>query len=295
MNDVTNVEVFSPESLVSAVQVLAEAGAEARILAGGTDLMVALEKGLWRPQGFVLDISRLSAELRYIKVEEDEVRIGALTSFADIVTSPLLAVEAASLVAAAREIGAQQIQNRATIGGNIMNASPAGDSMPALLALDARVVLTSNEGPRTLPLFSFFPAYRETVAKPSELLTEVRITRRKRVTQDYFRKVAPRSAQAISKVILAARAWDMDASSEGSRLGSVRIGVGSVAPTPLRLFETERVLEGKVLTPSLMAAASRTLETEISPIDDIRSTAEYRRLVCCRLLEEFLANLLLES
>ena len=159
----------------------------------------------------------------------------------------------------------------------------------------ARVVLTSNEGPRTLPLFSFYPAYRETVSKPSEILTEIRIPRQQSVTQDYFRKVAPRRAQAISKVILAARAWDLEATDVGTRLGSVRIGVGSVAPTPLRLFETERVLAGQILTPTLMATATRTLDTEISPIDDLRSTAEYRRLVCGRLLEEFLANLLLES
>ncbi|MFT7619331.1 MAG: CO/xanthine dehydrogenase FAD-binding subunit [Planctomycetota bacterium] len=295
MIDVKNIDALSPETLAVAVQALAEVGSEATVLAGGTDLMVALERGTWRPSGFILNISKLEPELRYIRVEDDELRIGALTSFADIVQSGILAVEAPSLVAAAKEIGAQQIQNRATIGGNIMNASPAGDSMPALLALDARVVLTSNEGPRTVPLFSFYSGYRETVSKPSELLTEVRISRRLRVTQDYFRKVAPRRAQAISKVILAARAWDLTATEEGTRLGSVRIGVGSVAPTPLRLFETERLLESEILTPALMAASTRMLETEISPIDDVRSTAEYRRQVCRRLLEEFLSNLLLES
>ncbi len=295
MTDPRKIEVFSPDTLSAAVQVLAEVGSEAHILAGGTDLMVALEKGFWQPKGFVLNISRIEPELRYIRMEEGDVCMGALTTFADIARSDLLKTETPSLVAAAREIGAQQIQNRATIGGNIMNASPAGDSMPPLLALDARVVLKSNEGPRTLPLFSFYPAYRETVSQPSELLTEVRIARRDGPTQDYFRKVAPRRAQAISKVILAARAWDVEETEEGPRIGSIRLGVGSVAPTPLRLFETERLLEKAVLTPSLMGAAGHMLETEISPIDDMRSTAEYRRQVCRRLLDEFLSNLLLES
>ncbi len=288
------VDVFCPDTLAHAVQVLAEVGPEARILAGGTDLMVALQRGLWRPGGFVLDISRLQSELRFIRREDGRLSLGALTTFADLARSNLVARLAPSLGEAARMVGAAQIQNRATLGGNIMNASPAGDSMPALIALDARVVVTSNEGPRTMPLFSFYQGYRQTVSKPSEILTEVRIPLREGA-QDYFRKVAPRRAQAIAKVILAARAWDVCHEGEETRLGRVRIGVGSVAPTPLRLFETERVLEGGILTPALVEAACRRLETEISPIDDVRSTAVYRREVCRRLLEEFLARLLLDS
>ena len=287
-----DIEVYSPQEVSEAVQVLAEAGPDATILAGGTDLMVALQKGQWRPQGFLLDVSGLEDELRYIVDSDSEIRIGALTTFSDIMNSELLAAQALPLVAAAREVGARQTQNRATLGGNVMNASPAGDSLPALLALGAGIVVTSNEGPRTLPLFSFYTGYRKTVAKPSELLTEIRIAKPREHSFDYFRKVGPRRAQAIAKVVFSAQATGFHVADDGPRINSLRLAIGSVAPFPMRLFETERLLVKEALSPAAGAAAVDILLSEITPIDDLRSTAAHRRLVAGRLLEDFLSALL---
>ncbi|MCB9834297.1 MAG: FAD binding domain-containing protein [Planctomycetes bacterium] len=289
------VEVLAPSSLREAVQVLAEVGAEAIPLAGGSDLMVAFRDVSKLPRGFVLDLLGLEPELRGIELVEDEVQIGALTTVDDILHSSLLAAEARPLVEAARCFGSTQIRNRATIGGNVMNGSPAADSLPALLALDARVTLLSSEGPRTVPLYSFYADYRRPVAKPSELLVSIRIARAPANPIESFRKVAARRAQAIAKVILAGRAWDVRAEEEGVRIGEIRLAAGSVGPTPMRLFETERILRSELLGPRLAAEAVAVLRSEITPIDDLRSTAAYRRLVAGRLLEDFLGSLLLQA
>ncbi len=291
----SGVEVLSPSSLREAVQALAEVGEEAILLAGGTDLMVAFQDVHKLPSGFILDLSGLASELRGIAVEGREIRIGALTTFDDILRSELLLREAEPLVAAAGDFGSVQIRNRATLGGNIMNGSPAADSLPALLALDAKVTLLSTEGPRSVPLYSFYADYRRPVAKPSELLVEVRVPLAPPGPVELFRKVAPRRAQAIAKVILAARAWDIRSEDSLVRIGELRLGAGSVAPTPMRLFETERILTSEPLSPRMVEDAVAVLRSEITPIDDLRSTAAYRRLVAGRILEDFLAALLLQS
>ncbi len=168
-----------------------------------------------------------------------------------------------------------------------MNASPAADGIPPLLAAETHVVLTSSEGARRIPLFSFFKSYRATVAKPEELLTEIVLRPLPEGARWYFRKVAPRRAQAISKVVFAGRV-DRIRDGESWVVKTARLGIGAVAPHALRLFETERLLGGQPLTRRLVEDAVRTLRSEIAPIDDVRSTADYRRAVAGNMLRAFL-------
>jgi xanthine dehydrogenase small subunit len=163
-----------------------------------------------------------------------------------------------------------QIQNRGTIGGNVANASPAGDALPVLLAADAAVVLRSAAGTRRVPMTTFYTGYRQTVASPDELIVSFEIPAVK--GRQWFRKVGTRAAQAIAKIVVAG-VWEKQP----------RLAMGSVAPTPLRLSHTEQALGGG----ASMAEAQETLQREIAPIDDLRSTAEYRRQVAANLLRQF--------
>lgn len=279
--------VASPRTLVDAYAALDEALAgpagPARPIAGGTDLMVALTGEIGEPPAQVLDLWRID-ELRGIVLDGDAVSLGALTTYTEIRRSAVCREHLPALVEAAATIGAAQIQNRGTLGGNVANASPAGDTLPVLLALDASMVCGSSRGQRTVPADSFWPAYRETVLGPDELLLRIRVP----LTlgrETRFRKVGTRRAQSISKVVLALSWRD---AGRGSPWADVRLALGSVAPTPIRARTTEAVLEGRLPTPETADRAAETLATEITPIDDVRSTAEYRRLVSARVLHRLI-------
>lgn len=237
-------------------------------MAGCTDLYVALNFGTLARVKFV-DIWALD-DLRAISVHDRTLSIGALATYTSIIRSPLVADRVPMLVSAAQQIGGPQIQNRGTLGGNIANASPAGDSLPVLMACDASVVLQSLDGARRIPLCEFYTGYRATVMRPDELIVAVEIP----VVEgrQWFRKVGTRAAQAISKLAMAA-----------VRGGSVRIALGSVAPTVMRAYKTEHALADG----ANIEEASGILSGEIQPIDDIRSTAEYRRTVAANLLRRF--------
>jgi CO/xanthine dehydrogenase FAD-binding subunit len=238
-------------------------------MAGCTDLYVALNFGTLQEKRF-LDIWPLD-ELRGIKRRSSTVSIGALTTYTEIIRSPLVRRWLPMLVAAAREVGGVQIQNRGTLGGNVANASPAGDTLPVLAAADASIVLRSVEGIRRVPFSAFYTGYRRTVMKSGELIVAIEIPRVH--GRQWFRKVGTRAAQAISKVVIAA--------SDGEQ---PRIAFGSVAPTVVRARRTEAALARG----ASIEECERELITEISPIDDVRSTAEYRRRVAANLLREFL-------
>ncbi len=254
-----------------------------RPVAGGTDLLVQVTGELGPPPERVLDIWRVD-ELRGIALDHDVLTLGALTTWTDIRRSVLCREHVPALVEAAATIGAAQIQNRGTIGGNIANASPAGDSLPVLLALDAQIVAGSARGERTLAAGDVWVAYRQTALEPDELVLRVRIPllagREVR-----FRKVGTRRAQAISKVVMAV-AWREHGRSGG--WSDVRVALGSVAPTPIRAPATERVLDGARPTPETADRAAETLAAEIQPIDDVRSTADYRRIVAGRVLHRII-------
>jgi CO/xanthine dehydrogenase FAD-binding subunit len=272
--------VVSPRTLPEALQLLAAGGA-LRPIAGGTDVMVQITGEIGAIPEQMLDIWHLD-ELRGISADNGYLTIGALATYTEIRKSQLVLDNVAALAECAATIGAAQIQNRGTIGGNVVNASPAGDTLPVLLATDAQIVLRSASGERAVEAADFWPSYRVTARKPDELVTHVRIPlvagRNVR-----FRKVGTRRAQAISKVMMAL-AWRED----GGVWRDVRVGIGSVAPTPIRAVETEKVLEGAAPRETTADHAASTIAAEVHPIDDVRSTADYRRVVTARILHRML-------
>ena len=273
--------VDSPRQLSEAYRLLAE-GAP-RPIAGGTDLMVQITGELGEPPERVLDIWHLD-ELRGIRVEGDALVLGALTTYTDIRRSPLVAEFLPSLGEAAATIGAAQIQNRGTLGGNVANASPAGDTLPILLATSAQIVLGSTRGERTVAADDFWTAYRKTARADDELVLRLRIP----LVPDRevrFRKVGTRRAQAISKVVMAL-AWRPG---EG-QWADVRLALGSIAATPVRAPRAEAVLEGAAPDRATADRAAEALADEIHPIDDVRSTADYRRAVASRVLHRLIRD-----
>jgi CO/xanthine dehydrogenase FAD-binding subunit len=276
----------SPTRLDAALALLADAdGPPWQPLAGGTDLMVRMTGEIGEPPERIVDIWGLD-ELRGIDVEDGALRIGALTTYTEIRRSSLVAEHAPVLAEAAATIGAAQIQNRGTIGGNVVNASPAGDTLPVLLALGAELMLASASGERTVPADDFWPSYRVTARRTDELLVAVRLPLVSD-RQARFRKVGTRRAQAISKVVLAI-AWRARVST--APWGDVRVALGSVAATPVRASGTEALLEGAVPSRETADAAVAALSAEIHPIDDVRSTADYRLAVAGRVLHRLIRD-----
>jgi xanthine dehydrogenase small subunit len=247
-------------------------------IAGGTDLMVRITGEIGPPPERLLDLSHVEA-LKGITLETAGLVLGARTTYTDIRRSALCREHLPALVEAAATIGAIQIQNRGTLGGNIANASPAGDMLPLLLAADAVILVGGQRGEREIEAADFFLDYRRTALAPDELILHVGfpLPKGRRVQ---FRKVGTRRAQAISKVVMAT-AW-REAGPAG--FADVRVALGSVAPTPIRAGATEAVLEGSLPTPEVADRAAETLADELEPIDDVRSTAEYRRTVAARVL-----------
>lgn len=276
----------SPTRLEAAYALLADdSGPPWRPLAGGTDLMVQVTGELGEPPERILDIWALD-ELRGINVEADALVIGALTTYTELRRSPIVAEFEPALVEAAATIGAAQIQNRGTIGGNVINASPAGDTLPVLLAMGAEMVLGSAAGERTVAAHEFWPSYRTTARRDDELLLRVRIPL-VADRQVRFRKIGTRRAQAISKVVMAL-AW-CSAGAEDPWI-DVRLALGSVAATTVRAPAAEAAIEGRHPTREVADAAAAALASEISPIDDVRSTADYRRAVAGRVLHRLIRD-----
>jgi CO/xanthine dehydrogenase FAD-binding subunit len=278
----------TPASLEEAFAILAGSTADAQItaIAGGTDVMVRITGEIGAPPARMIDLSRLE-ELRGIASDGGALVLGARTTYAEIRRSDVCREHLPTLVEAAATIGAAQIQNRGTLGGNIANASPAGDTLPVLLALDATFEIGGPRGTRTVAASDFWVAYRRTALAPDELLLRVRIPigggREAR-----FRKIGTRRAQAISKVVLAV-AW-REGSGRGRTWSSVRVALGSVADRPIRSRAAEAALEGADPTPEAADAAAEAVAGEIQPIDDVRSTADYRRVVAARALHRIVRD-----
>jgi CO/xanthine dehydrogenase FAD-binding subunit len=280
-SNVANYELIAPSSLDAALQILADSPDHYTPIAGGTELMVALGAGRLQPKKLI-SLWNLE-ELRFIEVTPDAVVIGAGTTFTDIRKHPVIADEFSILNEAASWTGSIANQNRGTLGGNIVNASPAADSPPALLAYDAKLTLISARGARTLSYRDFHFAYKETTLEPDELLHSITISRNLKGYKTYIRKVGTRNAQAISKVAIAVLALV-----DNGHIADIRIGAASLREFPARLTSTEQILIGKAVTAATIAAARAAVLAEVRPIDDIRSTANYRATVAANLLEEFL-------
>jgi CO/xanthine dehydrogenase FAD-binding subunit len=274
--------VVTPRTLDEAYQVLATL--PHRPVAGGTDLLVQITGEIGEPPERVMDLWALD-DLRGIRVDGDALAIGALTTYTQIRRSHEVAEFLPALAEAAATIGAAQIQNRGTLGGNAANASPAGDTLPLLLATDAELVVGSGRGERTVPAAEFWPSYRQTALAADELILRIRFPLAGQ-RQVRFRKVGTRRAQAISKVVMAL-SWQP--APEGT-WREVRLALGSVAATPVRAPRTEATLEGAAPNADTADAAAEALRAEIQPIDDVRSSADYRREVAARVLHRLIRD-----
>ena len=290
-SDPREYELVAPGNLRTVVELLARSPGEWLPIAGGTDIMVQYAAGKL-PSRKLVSVWNLP-ELRSIEVLPEEIRVGAGSTYTDIREHEVIAREFSMLARAASWTGGIANQNRGTIGGNIVNASPAADSLPALLAYDAELILVSVRGERRLPYAGFHTGYKKMRLIPDELIQTICLPRRFSGYFFHARKVGSRNAQAISKVCIAALGR-VAVTAAGKTIEDTRIGVGSVAPVPLRLRETERIVNGKIIDESLIRLARNTAIAEIKPIDDIRSTAKYRAAVAGNLVAEFL-NLLADT
>jgi CO/xanthine dehydrogenase FAD-binding subunit len=283
MATVSQFEVITPHTVEAALDALASLP-NIRPLAGGTDLMVQLEAGTI-PSSTFLNLE----SVRELRSPQQWTRKGAyltaLTTYRDVRTGEL-ARRFPLLAAAAREVGALAIQSRGTWVGNVANASPAADGVPALMAYDAELEIRSKAGSRTVPLATFYRGYKQMDLQAGELITAIHLPEPQNGFVEYFRKVGTRRFQAISKTLLAGRlGLNADAVVQ-----DVRLIFASVAPFTLRAFQTERVIQGRALTADVIAEACEAIQDEIHPIDDIRSTEAYRRRVTGNLLREFLSR-----
>jgi carbon-monoxide dehydrogenase medium subunit len=263
-------EYYEPRSLKEALELLDRYGDQARILAGGTDLLVKMKARLVEPR-VVINVKKIDG-LRYIVEDGEQVRIGAFTRLRDVENSELVKKYIPALHDAVKSMGSIQIRNMATIGGNLCNASPAADTAPPLLVHNAKVVLSSVGGDRVLPLAEFFKGPGLTVLKPSELLREI-IVEKSNAGSSAFKKV---SRVAVDLAIASAAVY---VEVEDGFIRNARIALGSVAPKPLRAVKTESLLRGLRIDSREVLNALKTIDEEISPITDVRSTAEYRRYV----------------
>jgi xanthine dehydrogenase small subunit len=272
-----------PRSLDEAVRHL-EGDPDLIPVAGCTDLMVRGPEALHQMERMI-DLLGIP-ELRGIREVSGGLEIGAATSFTEIRSSAAVRAAFPALVEAARQVGGWQIQNRATLGGNMANASPAGDSLPVLLALDAVVIAAGRQGEREIPYSQFHTGYRKTALEPGEIIVRVRLPALPAGSVQAFRKVGTREAQAISKVVVA-----LAGRVENGRVADLRLAAGSVAAVPVRLRAAEEAARGNTPGAEAASRAGRAAAQEVQPIDDVRSTADYRRFALERVVRRMVLGL----
>jgi CO/xanthine dehydrogenase FAD-binding subunit len=275
--------VLRPRSAAEALRLYA-ATPLAVPLAGGTDFMVGWNAGLGNDRT-ILDLSGLGAWTR-IRASKTAIVIGALATHTQLQRHAAVRRHLPLLVEACATVGGLQIQNRGTLGGNIANASPAGDTFPALAVYDAEVEIVSARGRRRVPFLSVFAGVKKTVLEPGELIQAVHVPIPRKPSRAVWRKVGTRAAQAISKTMAAGLLW----LGRDGRVVELRFALGSMAPTVRRLTSVEAHLKGQELSRERVAEAAELLKRDVAPIDDIRSTAEYRLAVSQNLLSGFLTR-----
>ncbi len=279
----SEIDVLTPHTLEEALNLLQENQAGLRIVAGGSDVIVQLRDGIIRTNK-LLNIVSLK-ELKFIKKIKDRIHIGSLATYSDVINESLTQKHAWILVDAAKQIGAIQLQNTATVGGNLGNASPAGDSLPPLYALDAVVVTRSKASRREMPIEQFFLGYRKTALRPDELIEEVYFDALARDDRGAYLKLGLREANAVSIVDVAVvlRGMSSDAS-----FADARVALGAVAPTIQRARKCEEALIHKRLDEGILWKAARLASEEAAPITDIRGSAEYRKNMVVSLVYQAL-------
>lgn len=282
--DPQNIELIAASSLPDVLAHLAASPGSWTPIAGGTELMVAHAAGRLSAQKLI-NLWGLT-ELDFIRVSDDSISIGGGVTFGHIRSHAAIAADFPLLARAASWIGSIANQNRATLAGNIVNGSPAADAPPALLVYDAEIELISQRGSRRLPYADFHLGYKRSVLEPDELVLALHLPRSFRKHSQYLRKVGTRKAMAITKVALAGTAIV-----ENRTITEIRLAAASVADRPVRMIAVEEALLSKQLTSETKHAARIELLNEVRPIDDIRSTAQYRKHVAANLLDEFLSQL----
>lgn len=275
---------FQPTTFDDALHLLAEHGAAARLVAGGTDIVVELQRGV-RPTATLIDISRV-AELRYVREQDEQVRLGALATHNDVIASQPCVARALPLAQACWEVGAPQIRTRATVAGNLVTASPANDTITPLIALGAEVVLASASGERVVALGDFYQGVRRTALVAGELLREIRIPALGDNQRGLFLKLGLRRAQAISVINVA-----LVVTLDGDAVTAARIALGCVAPTVIRTVDAEAFLIGKTLTADVCAEAGQLAANAARPIDDLRGSAHYRLATVAALVAQGLERI----
>lgn len=283
---VSEIDMITPASLSECLAFLAQTNKNHKLLAGGTDATVRMKEGKWRPEVWV-NIKNLK-ELRYIEEKEGCIHIGPLTTHTDIVRSPLLQKKADVLVEAAREVGATQMQNMGTIGGNIGTASPAGDTIPALYVLGAILEISSLNTKRLVPIEQFFTGPGRTVLRVNEMITNILIQPQVPNEIGIFQKLGPRKAQSISIVNVAISLRMI----EGRHCQGGKFAFGAVGPTIIRAKKCESLLSQEPLTEDLIQNIAKIAWKEVMPITDVRATATYRRDMASALLERGLYRLI---
>jgi xanthine dehydrogenase iron-sulfur cluster and FAD-binding subunit A len=280
---------LQPTSLVETLELLQHYSSEARLIAGGTDVLVELQRGV-KPTNTLIDLTALP-NLNYVRYQEQTLSIGALATHNDILKSPLCWQYALPLVQACQEVGAPQIRTRATVAGNLVTASPANDTIPPLLALDAELVLASTAGERIIPLRQFYQGVRRTQLQANEFLREIRIpTVGASTHRGLFLKLGLRGAQAISVVNVA-----LVLSFSDEQIIDAQIAVGCVAPTVIHATSVESFLVGKYLEAEICQEAAQLLAQDIAPINDVRASAAYRLQTITNLLAHGLQRLASEN
>lgn len=276
--------LYQPRTVADTLEILAERGASARIVAGGTDVLVELQRGV-KPTSTLVDVSALR-ELRYVREEDGWIAIGGLATHNDLLAFPASRGLALPLVQACQEVGAPQIRTRATIAGNLVTASPANDTIVALTAMGAQLVLESTRSRRVVDIDEFFTGFRSTVLQPTELVREIRVRPMNVARRGVFLKLGLRRAQAISVVSVA-----VSAQIAAGRFEAARIALGCLAPTVVRACETEALISGTHLDSETIAAACTLVCREVTPIGDVRGSAAYRCVALAALLERALERI----
>jgi CO/xanthine dehydrogenase FAD-binding subunit len=281
-------QYIQPKNLNEALEQLAGFRERAKILAGGTDLIIQIRKGLQNPE-VIIDLSCLQ-ELRGVKTSQEKITIGALTTYYEVITNLSIINSANVLVQAAKSVGSAQIRSRGTIGGNLANGSPAGDSLPSLFVLNADIHLISSEGERWVPIIEFYKGPGKTVRYANEIISEIRFNIPNANSKGYSQKIGQRKGMFIAKASVA-----MQFSFRDGKVQDCAIALGAVAPTVIRAPATEKFLTGKKLIGETILKASQMTAEECHPITDIRSTDEYRRKVIGVMVKRGLEELELKN
>jgi CO/xanthine dehydrogenase FAD-binding subunit len=282
----SQLRVFSPQRLEDALKILAERGRDLKVVAGSTDVSVQLRNGVLREKA-LLNISKID-ELKYVKLEGNTLRIGSLCTFSYCIDNPLIKKYAPILREAFLKVGSVQIRNMGTIGGNLGTASPAGDSIPPLYVLEARVLLESLSSKREVPVEEFFKGPKLTAKRHDELIVEVRFKVMERGELYFFRKLGLREANAISVASVATILKPL-----GDGTYDPRIALGAVGPTVFRAIRAEGLLRGKRLTEERIREAAKAAMQEARAMSDIRGSAKYRRRAVAAMLYQGLYDILL--